>query len=259
MTNQRTVLVTAGDTYELVDDVRRITHMGTGRLGSLIADECIRRGMQVTYLCGERSQRPSLPAAQIVPITGVMELQNAMAELLERQTFDCVVHSMAVSDYTVAGVATQKTMAEETAKNITEAGKTAPENVAALVESALAQSVHTASGKLSSELEDLVIFLTKAPKVISLVKQRQPNTILVGFKLLSNVEESELVAAAQHQIHNSDSDFVLANDLATIEGDKHLGMLIDHSGIIDRPATKQQIAESIVRHVENRLEEKRTR
>ena len=41
--------------------------------------------------------------------------------------------------------------------------------------------------------------MDRAPKVISCVKQMQPNTILVGFKLLSNVDEETLVAAAKEQ------------------------------------------------------------
>ena len=38
------ILVTAGDTYEPIDDVRKVTHMATGRLGSLIADEFAKQG-----------------------------------------------------------------------------------------------------------------------------------------------------------------------------------------------------------------------
>jgi phosphopantothenate-cysteine ligase len=49
----------------------------------------------------------------------------------------------------------------------------------------------------------------------------------------------------------SGSDFVLANDLADIDGDNHKGLLISSKGIIDRPATKQDIAKSIVNHVTN--------
>lgn len=246
------ILVTAGDTYEEVDDVRRITHMATGRLGSLIADEFTRQGMCVTYLCGERSLRPSLTPTKTVTITGVCQLQTAMEALLAEQQFAGVVHSMAVSDYTVGGIATQQELAAEITDRIScgQEGK----DLGAQIETAIASAVHTTSGKISSELEDLVVFLKKAPKVISIVKKQQPQTILVGFKLLSGVSEAELMDAANLQIKNSGSDFVLANDLSTIEGDRHKGMLLDASGVVDRPATKQEIARSIVRHVINKAE-----
>ena len=245
------VLVTAGDTFEAIDEVRRITHMATGRLGSLIADEFARQGADVTYLCGRYSLRPTKNVKQIVEITGVMELQEAMERLLDSSSFDALIHSMAVSDYTVRGITTESDLLSELKAAITQISS--EESLSSAVERAIRQALYTASGKISSDLETLTVFMDRAPKVISIVKQKQPEIVLVGFKLLAGVSESELLDAAKHQMQNSGSDFVLANDLDSIAGDEHCGMLIDKNGIIDRPKTKQEIAESIAGAVLSRI------
>lgn len=244
------VLVTAGDTYEPVDEVRRLTHMATGRLGSLIADEFAAGGADVTFLCGKRSMRPVREMEKTVSITGVMELQNAMRGLLAETRFHAVIHSMAVSDYTVRGLANEADTAAEIAKSILSAGPISGEKqLQGLILQALQKSAYIPSGKISSDLPSLLVFLDRAPKVIPLVKQMQPDTVLVGFKLLAGVPEQELLDAVQAQMQNSGSDFVLANDLSGIDGDTHGAMLVGPDGVLDRPATKQEIAASIVRHV----------
>ena len=246
------ILVTAGDTYELIDEVRRVTHMGTGRLGSLIADEFIRQGAEVTYLCGETSMRPTEKVRKTVEITGVMELLKAMDELLDEEKYDALIHSMAVSDYTVRGVTTEQDLVGELEKEITQMDN--PCQLRSTIEHAIRQAQYLADGKLSSDLETLTVFMARAPKVISIVKQKQPNILLVGFKLLVGVTESELINAAKRQMQNSGSDFVLANDLDTIQGDEHCGILIDETGIIDRPKTKPDIASSIARAVLTKIQ-----
>jgi len=247
------VLVTAGDTYEPVDEVRRLTHMATGRLGSLIADAFAQQGACVTFLCGERSLRPSREMETTVTITGVMELQSAMQELLADTTFDAVIHSMAVSDYTVRGLAAEEDVSAEIAKSVLSAGQETDESkLQDIIFQALQRAAYTPNGKISSDLPSLLVFLDRAPKVIPLVKQMQPNAILVGFKLLAGVSEQELLDAVSAQMQSSGSDFVLANDLSGIVGDTHGAMLVGRDGILDRPGTKQEIAASIVRHVTQR-------
>lgn len=253
MNKKSKILVTAGDTYEPVDEVRRLTHMATGRLGSLIADEFAAEGAEVTFLCGERSLLPAKRIEKTVTITGVMELQSAMRELLTNTRFDAVIHSMAVSDYTVRGLADETDTAAEITRSILSAGPINDEaRLQKLVLKALQKSAYTPSGKISSDLSSLLVFLDRAPKVIPLVKQMQPDTVLVGFKLLADVPERELLEAVQAQMQNSGSDFVLANDLSGIDGDTHGAMLVGPDGVLERPATKQEIAASIVRHVMRR-------
>ena len=51
-------IVTAGPTYEPLDQVRRLTNFSTGRLGAGLAEYLVRRGHEVTLLLGELSTWP---------------------------------------------------------------------------------------------------------------------------------------------------------------------------------------------------------
>ena len=46
-------IVTAGPTFEPLDDVRRLTNFSTGRLGTELANFLAAHGHQVTLLIGE--------------------------------------------------------------------------------------------------------------------------------------------------------------------------------------------------------------
>ena len=189
---------------------------------------------------------------KIIEIQGVVSLQKTLKDLLSHTQFDSLVHSMAVSDYTIRGLVTEDDLIKKFLKIIPYIKNISNQKeMYSYIKEAFSSALYNAEGKISSDYESLLVFMDRAPKVISCVKQMQPNTILVGFKLLSNVDEETLVAAAKEQMQLSGSDFVLANDLADIDGDNHKGLLISSKGIIDRPATKQDIAKSIVNHVTN--------
>ncbi|MDR2570263.1 MAG: hypothetical protein LBD23_08200 [Oscillospiraceae bacterium] len=244
------VLVTAGDTYEAIDDVRKITHMATGRLGCLIADEFINKNAAVTFICGERSLRPEHEMENTIIIQGVKSLEDAVIEQISKTQFDSVVHTMAVSDYTIRGLTTEDDIANGIYAGIMDLkADINPEQVKNMIRQIIMSATKTTEGKISSEHASLIIAMDNAPKVISHIKQIQKNTVLVGFKLLSGVKEHELIQAAQYQIHSNRCDFVLANDLSGINGDIHRGILLDMNGILDRLTTKQEIAQSIVSHV----------
>ena len=52
------ILITAGGTSERIDEVRKISNIATGRLGSLIADAFLQKDTDVTYLCTEGAILP---------------------------------------------------------------------------------------------------------------------------------------------------------------------------------------------------------
>ncbi len=51
-------IVTAGPTFEPLDDVRRLTNFSTGRLGTELANFLTAQGHQVTLLIGESATYP---------------------------------------------------------------------------------------------------------------------------------------------------------------------------------------------------------
>ena len=50
--NPRHILITAGPTYEKIDPVRFIGNYSSGKMGFALAEECARRGMDVTLIAG---------------------------------------------------------------------------------------------------------------------------------------------------------------------------------------------------------------
>ena len=59
-------IVTAGPTFEPLDDVRRLTNFSTGKLGTELANFLTARGHDVTLLIGESATWPGERQAQSV-------------------------------------------------------------------------------------------------------------------------------------------------------------------------------------------------
>jgi phosphopantothenoylcysteine decarboxylase / phosphopantothenate---cysteine ligase len=95
----RTVLVTAGPTYEDIDAVRYVGNRSSGRMGFAIAAEAQRRGARVTLVAGPTRVDP--PAVQeLVRVRSAAEMHEAVMRLAA--STDAVVMAAAVADYTPA-------------------------------------------------------------------------------------------------------------------------------------------------------------
>lgn len=250
------ILITAGGTSEEIDDVRKITNMATGRLGSLIADCFLEnKNVSVTFICSRNSARPKLRGARIVPVENVRSLLSAVETEMRGYRYDAVIHSMAVSDYKVKYSVSAENFAAKLASSIQNIDFK-EESLEQHIKSVLLNCTGTPhTGKLSSDAENLFLCLEKTPKVIGMFKKLQPATVLVGFKLLSGVEKSELLRAAEKQIKQNNCDFVLANDLKNI-GESHHGAILlgrDHS--VTNLSTKEEIAEEIKLRVIRQIRE----
>jgi len=255
------ILITAGGTTERIDNVRTITNSSTGKLGSAIAEAFAGAAHlpveKIYYLCGLNAVTPASAQAgttSIIRIGSVNELIEKLSEILATQKIDVVIHSMAVSDYTVDSLTTKSNMAASMTRYIKDSGQTGDLSPEAFT-SGMLQAAFSGSGNLSSEnkissdIEDMVIVMKKTPKVISLIKKLQPNTLLVGFKLLSKVSLETLLDTAHSLLIKNGCDLVLANDLAEITPLKHRGYLIDRHKSYEEFHTKAQIAEGIVKRV----------
>jgi len=75
-------------------------------------------------------------------------------------------------------------------------------------------------GKIRSK-GNLTLGLEPLPKIISGIRTRAPNALLVGFKLLVNSLEDELIAEARKSLVNNRCDLVIANDLRDIRNSEH--------------------------------------
>ena len=247
------IIITAGGTSEPIDNVRVITNLGTGRLGSLIADRFAEEeGVgKIFYVCSANARMPESDRVTAVRITSTHDLKKKLEELFRDESIDAVIHSMAVSDYTVSSVTTAGDLVGYLEKN---SGRDLSE--ALVIRGVQSTDVRGSAGKISSKLRSPIILLTPTPKIIGMLRGLGPETVIVGFKLLDHVTSEELVETARGLMEKNDCDMVLANDSAKIHGDRHTGYLIDRGGGITTYDTKQKIAEGITKAVMGKVEEK---
>ena len=96
----RSVLVTAGPTYEDFDPVRYLGNRSTGRMGFAVAAEAMARGARVVLVVGPTTLEPPV-GAEITRVRSAEEMHAAvMAQAAEA---DAVVMAAAVADYTPVG------------------------------------------------------------------------------------------------------------------------------------------------------------
>ena len=101
----RSVLITAGPTYEKIDPVRFIGNYSSGKMGFAIAKECARRGAKVTLVAG--------PVALETP-AGVCRIDVESAQEMYRTATDAfsasdvAILTAAVADFKPAVVAQTK-------------------------------------------------------------------------------------------------------------------------------------------------------
>src|SRR5688572_8294343 len=106
------VLVTAGNTQVLIDRVRCLTNIFTGRTGAALALEAYRRGHRVRLLTSHPEAVRDLAGGleldperwQLEKYQTFEDLRAQMAHHVAGGTIDAVVHSAAVSDYLNGGV-----------------------------------------------------------------------------------------------------------------------------------------------------------
>lgn len=242
------ILITAGGTAEKIDQVRSITNHSSGSLGVELAKAALQKGtITVDYVWAKGALLPPKdPRITLYPVADTADLEKTMAQLLQAHTYDAVIHAMAVSDFTPEIAATQEDfiqgmntwLATKKDANFT------AEDVSDLLRAILEES--QSATKLSSKTEHLFMVLKQTPKVIGRIKALQPETQLVGFKLLVDVSSTELLTVARAALEKNQADYVLANDLTSIHGGQHHGYLLDKKGIVAEANTKAEIAHLIL-------------
>uniref|UniRef100_UPI0040566B10 bifunctional phosphopantothenoylcysteine decarboxylase/phosphopantothenate--cysteine ligase CoaBC n=1 Tax=Acetatifactor sp. TaxID=1872090 RepID=UPI0040566B10 len=99
------VLVTAGPTQEKLDPVRFLTNHSTGKMGYALAENCMRRGAEVTLVSGPVSIEPPM-FVKVIPVKSAAEMADAVKSCSEEQ--DIIIKAAAVADYRPADIADEK-------------------------------------------------------------------------------------------------------------------------------------------------------
>ncbi|MDR0989325.1 MAG: bifunctional phosphopantothenoylcysteine decarboxylase/phosphopantothenate--cysteine ligase CoaBC [Prevotellaceae bacterium] len=102
----KSILITAGPTYERIDPVRFIGNYSSGKMGFAIADECASRGADVTLVAGPGECKMAFAAAQTIRVETAGEMFEAACNLFGKM--DAAILSAAVADFTPQQVAPSK-------------------------------------------------------------------------------------------------------------------------------------------------------
>lgn len=100
------VLITAGPTYERLDPVRFIGNYSSGKMGFALAEECARRGADVTLVCGPVQCKTQHPSIKRVDVESAAQMCEAAVETFSQA--DVAILSAAVADFTPQTCADQK-------------------------------------------------------------------------------------------------------------------------------------------------------
>lgn len=102
----KTVLVTAGPTYEAIDPVRFIGNHSSGKMGFAIAEELANEGASVNLVTGPTHQHTNHPGVNVKHVTSADEMFAVCSSLFP--ITDITVLAAAVADYKPAFVAEKK-------------------------------------------------------------------------------------------------------------------------------------------------------
>jgi phosphopantothenoylcysteine decarboxylase/phosphopantothenate--cysteine ligase len=185
-------IVTAGPTYEPLDDVRRLTNFSTGRLGTELANFLAARGHKVILLLGEQATYAGDRRAQRVEFfTTTTDLQ-ARLKALSAKKVDAIFHAAAVADFVFGKIFA-----------LDESGK-----LAAL----------KPGNKISTRQGTLLVELTPTTKIIAELRGWFPKTKIVGWKFEADGRRADTIAAARRQLAECSTDLCVVNGAAYGEG-----------------------------------------
>lgn len=224
------ILITSGGTTEAIDCVRGITNHSTGQLGKTVTETFLENHHHVTLITTKTALKPNPHHhLTLIIIETVSDLLKVMKEEIPKH--EAIIHSMAVSDYTPVYMT-----------DISELEKHSPEQL---------MSKTNSENKISSSSDYQVLFLKKTPKIISLIKKWNPSIFLIGFKLLVEVSEQELLDVAKSSLRQNKADIIVANDLSKIKDNQHHAYIVDADGqekVNSKKAIAQKLYERITQH-----------
>ncbi len=102
----KTILITAGPTYEAIDPVRFIGNHSSGKMGFDIAVSAANLGASVLLVAGPTHCKVTNPLIKVIPVVSAQEMYDACH--LYFADVDVAIAAAAVADYRPKNVASQK-------------------------------------------------------------------------------------------------------------------------------------------------------
>lgn len=249
---------------EDIDSVRKIANMATGRLAARIIEALLKKSgyaINVIYIHGKGAFQPQGLGAENVrriEVKNTSDLEREVRQLMTTEKVDYFISAMAVADHRPQCVSSRQAlrirMQEIFAMPITDEEK----------ERLLLDMVDNPprldnSGKISSSVSP-VIFTEPTPKVLPIVKQIQPWTFLVGFKLLSKESDGDLFEIGFGTIRGeARCNMVVGNYLNLIRSGAQEALFIYSEKTFERFEGRNNIAEMLVERMLMRGQTKHAR
>jgi phosphopantothenoylcysteine synthetase/decarboxylase len=237
------ILVTAGNTQVMIDRVRCLTNIFTGRTGAGIAGHAQARGHVVTLLTShpetvaEFGTAPGSDRRAFQAYRTFEDLQSLLSSHVQHGGFDAIIHSAAVSDYLAAGVfsSAPNTQFHNDGHWRTQDG-TAP----ALLD--------RSADKIKSDETELWLRLVRAPKLIDRVRTEWAfHGVLVKFKLEVGVSAERLLEVAEGSRRQSEADLMVANTLEGAHDWALLGPVEDEYHRVERADLPGRLLDAVER------------
>lgn len=234
------ILVTSGGTKVPIDSVRDITNMSSGTFGSRIGHVVLERNHELIFFCAKNSKTPFRVTYDLNKQPDLKAWSDCVAFQTfchhKRQNYK-EVNFRSFDDY-ASGL--EKLIKEEQPDVVILAAAASDYGVENVVD-----------GKIRSKGGEHEIHLFPLEKLISKVKTWKPDCFLVGFKLLMNSTDQELIDAARSSIEKNKCDMVVANDLRDIKNDNHRLLVVKDEKIIERcknddPQNVNYLAEQVI-------------
>lgn len=244
------VLVTAGNTQSLIDRVRCVTNIFSGRTGAQVARTAWGRGHTVTLLTSHPEglleygihHRDPGERLSVRPYQTFDELATLMQSELRGGGYDVVCHSAAVSDYLSAGTFSPAPGTGFNARTGLWEARSGPPTL-----------TEQRAGKIKSTEPELWVRLVRAPKLVDRVRKPWGFAgVLVKFKLEVGIGEDELLKVAEASRQHSEADLMVAN---TLDGAAHWAYLGPRDGRYER-ITRRELADRLVAAIEDLYQER---
>ena len=236
------VLITAGPTYEKIDPVRFIGNYSSGKMGFALAEECARRGADVTLVAGPVSIACS-PAIHRIDVESCEEMYQAATTAFKDS--DVAILCAAVADFRPETQAKEKIKREPTPNPSLKGGEDA--------DSIAPSKMRGDSGSFDDG--GMTLRLVANPDIAAaLGKMKRPEQVLVGFALETNDE----LANAHKKLEKKNLDFIVLNSLKNkgtcFQSDENQISIISREGQRDyEKKAKQEVARDIVEEIEKRV------
>jgi phosphopantothenoylcysteine decarboxylase/phosphopantothenate--cysteine ligase len=213
-----TCVVTAGPTYEELDEVRRLTNFSTGRLGSELARFLEGEGHDVHLLLGYYATWRSEYGAKGAEIfTTTADLRNRLRALGGRNV-GAVFHAAAVSDFGFGKIWTRQADGHLEEVN---------------------------SAKIPTRGAPLLAELVPTSKIIGELRGWFPDALIVGWKYELVGDRAAVIRHAERQILECQTAACVTNGRAYGEGFGLVTGAGQHTHLADRDALFAALAQRL--------------